>query len=88
MHTHLQDPENNKIVYLDKDTIEKIKLSLVFRIKKHREFIEKDRENIKNNTDTIDLIRHFLSRIVERHSKIEELKEFAKHSLNIDINEF
>lgn len=83
--TTLQDIENNKRVGKDENGklfLTDIVNSVKFRIEKHRGFIERDYETIKNNIGFSDIIHDALIRIRSREDKIDELNEFLKHSLH------
>lgn len=88
MITHLQDKHNNKLIKLNNEQLELLKLSLIFRIQKHREFIEKDQEQLKDYFDVHNVALEIMERISERLLKISELKEFAMYSLDIDLDKY
>jgi ornithine carbamoyltransferase len=56
-------------------------ISIEFRIVKHREYIEKHEQVIKDNVDCVNIVSEYVDMIKERNAKIDELHEFIKYSL-------
>lgn len=83
MKTHLEDPENNLVTKANHSGyvgFNEVMLSIEFRIKKHREFIEQTREQIIRHIDCTDIVSDALECIREREIKIGELQELMKYS--------
>jgi predicted ribosome quality control (RQC) complex YloA/Tae2 family protein len=81
--TTLRDSENNKLISADENNkllLSDVVSSVRFRISKHREFITRDFELIKNNIGYTEIIAEALERIKSRQDKIDELEEFLRYS--------
>ena len=81
VYTTLEDPENNREITIDEFgncSIPDIIKSIEFRIKKHREFIKRDREVITDNIEYFNIISDAAKRIEHRIAKIAELKELLE----------
>lgn len=78
VYTTLEDPENNREINIDEKgncSVSDVVKSIEFRIKKHREFIKRDREAITNNVEYFNIISDAIERIHQRNLKIAELTE-------------
>ena len=81
VYTTLEDPENNREITIDEFgncSIPDIIKSIEFRIKKHREFIKRDREVIVNNVEYLNMISDAVKRIEHRTTKVSELTELIE----------
>lgn len=81
VYTTLEDPENNREITIDESgncSISDIIKSIEFRIKKHREFIKRDREVITNNVEYLNIISDAVKRIEHRTAKVSELTELIE----------
>jgi predicted ribosome quality control (RQC) complex YloA/Tae2 family protein len=81
VYTTLEDPENNREITIDESgncSIPDVVKSIEFRIKKHREFIKRDREVITDNIEYFNIISDATKRIEHRIAKIAELKELLE----------
>jgi hypothetical protein len=84
MLTHLQDNGNNLKVEADVDG--KINLSDVIksirhRINKHRDYIKEDKQTIILYAEFAGIVKEAVERIEEREAKIGELEELIDYSL-------
>jgi hypothetical protein len=78
VYTTLEDPENNREINIDEKgncPVSDVVKSIEFRIKKHREFIKRDREAITDNVEYFNIISDAAKRIEHRMAKIAELTE-------------
>jgi predicted ribosome quality control (RQC) complex YloA/Tae2 family protein len=78
VYTTLEDRENNIEIDIDdlgNCSISNVIKSIEFRIKKHREFIKRDRKVIKDNIEYLNIISDATKRIEHRTVKIAELTE-------------
>jgi predicted ribosome quality control (RQC) complex YloA/Tae2 family protein len=85
VYTTLEDPENNREikVYVNGScSVSDVVKSIEFRIKKHREFIKRDREVIKDNAEYLNIISDAIKRIEHRTAKIAELTELIECVFN------
>jgi len=85
VYTTLEDPENNREikVYVNGScSVSDVVKSIEFRIKKHREFIKRDREVIKDNVEYLNIISDAIKRIEHRTVKIAELTELLECVFN------
>jgi hypothetical protein len=83
MKTHLEDPENNLVTKANHSGYvgyDEVIASIEFRIQKHREFIERDRQEIIRSVHYSDAVSSTLERIKEREVKIGELQELMEYS--------
>jgi len=83
MKTHLEDPENNLVTKANHSGYvgyHEVIASIEFRIKKHREFIERDIQEIIRSAHYSDAVSSTVERIKEREVKIGELQELMKYS--------
>ena len=87
-NTSLIDIENNlkiNTVYNNVISMDEIKNSLNFRIKKHREFINNSKEIIIDNIDHLNIVQAETNKITARKNKINELRELAEYSFGIKL---
>lgn len=85
-NTSLIDIENNlKIItdYNNSISIDEIKNSLNFRIKKHRKFINISKRKIVDNIDYLNIVQIETNKITARKNKINELRELAEYTFGI-----
>ena len=85
VYTTLEDSENNREikVYVNGScSVSDVIKSIEFRIKKHREFIKRDREVIKDNVEYLNIISDAIKRIEHRTAKIAELTELIECVFN------
>ena len=85
VYTTLEDPENNREISIDESgncSISDVVKSIEFRIKKHREFIKRDREVITDNVEYFNIISDAVKRIEHRTAKIAELTELIQCVFN------
>ncbi len=81
VYTTLEDRENNIEIEIDDSgncPVSNVIKSIEFRIKKHREFIKRDREVIKDNVEYLNIISDATKRIEHRTVKIAELTELLE----------
>lgn len=81
VYTTLEDPENNREITIDESgncSIPDVIKSIEFRIKKHREFIKRDRDVITNNVEYLNIISDAVKRIEHRTAKVSELTELIE----------
>lgn len=85
VYTTLEDPENNREIKIYENgscSVSDVVKSIEFRIKKHREFIKRDREVIKDNVEYFNIISDAAKRIEHRMAKIAELTELIQCVFN------
>ena len=85
VYTTLEDPENNREVKVYANgscSVSDVIKSIEFRIKKHREFIKRDREIIKDNVEYLNIMSDAIERIDQRNLKIAELTELLQCVFN------
>jgi predicted ribosome quality control (RQC) complex YloA/Tae2 family protein len=81
VYTTLGDPENNIEIEIDDSgncPVSNVIKSIEFRIKKHREFIKRDRKTITDNIEYFNIISEATKRIEHRTAKIAELTELLE----------
>jgi hypothetical protein len=85
VYTTLEDPENNREINIDEKgncSVSDVVKSIEFRIKKHREFIKRDREAIADNVEYVNIMSDAIERIHQRNLKIAELTELLRCVFN------